>query len=71
MTKNTMKHSAQDLATIMVNCSINEQSDWARLGSAAACDNRIDVWERFLDDACHALAWAVDAQRDLARMEAN
>ena len=67
MTKNTTKFSAKIAAFIIANCAMNEQDDWNMLSNAAGCDNDPDVWERFLDDACNATAWARDVARDVAR----
>lgn len=67
MTKNTTKFSAKIAAFIIANLAANEQEDWNMLGNAAGCDNDPEVWERFLDDACHAVAWARDLSRDVAR----
>jgi hypothetical protein len=67
MTKYTKKFSAKIAAFIIANLAANEQEDWNMLGNAAGCNNDPEVWERFLDDACHATAWARDLSRAVAR----
>jgi hypothetical protein len=66
MMKNTPKYSKQVLIAAVKNCAARAQDSYNALGSAAACDNDYEVWERFLDNACNWAAQSNDCAIELA-----
>jgi hypothetical protein len=67
MMKNTMKYSEKVLVAAVKNCAARAQDSYNALGSADACDNDYEVWERFLDDACNMGALSTDWAAELTR----
>jgi len=55
MIKNTPKYTEQVLKSAVKQCALCAERSYNALGSAEACDNDYEVWERFLSDAC---SWA-------------
>lgn len=71
MMKNTMKYSEKVLVAAVKNCAARAQDSYIALGSAIACHNDDEMWERFLDHACDMAALSTDWQAELNRTEGN